>query len=66
MRLDEYLARCLAARKLKRLKDPRGSTLPEEVWRKHLADAQFVLGAIQAFDMREVVIRYHGLGDCSD
>jgi hypothetical protein len=59
MRLDEFLARCLAARKVKRVNDPHGILLPEARWRPHLEEAQFILGAIQAYDLREIVIKYH-------
>ena len=55
MKLDEFLARCLAARKLKRIKDPYGIQLPFELWRQALPDAEFVVGALMAFDLQQTV-----------
>jgi hypothetical protein len=59
MRLVEFLARCLAARKMKLIKDPYGVQLPDELWMQTMPEAKFVLGAIEAFDLQEVVQRYH-------
>ena len=51
MRLDEFLARCLAARKMHLIKDPHGMRLPEDLWRQCMPDAEFVIGALKAFDL---------------
>ena len=59
MKLDEFLARVLAARKMRLIKDPRGKALPEKLWRKCLPDAEFIIGAIMAFDMQRMVERFH-------
>jgi outer membrane receptor for Fe3+-dicitrate len=59
MRLDEFLARCLAARKMKRIEDPYGIRLPFEQWRQALPDAEFVVGALMAFDLQQTVTRYY-------
>jgi hypothetical protein len=66
MRLVEFLARCLAARKMKLIKDPYGVRLPDELWIQAMPEAEFVLGAIQAFDLQEVVQRYHEADEESD
>jgi hypothetical protein len=66
MRLVEFLARCLAARKMKLIKDPYGVQLPDELWIQAMPEAEFVLGAIQAFDFQEVVQRYHEADEESD
>jgi hypothetical protein len=59
MRLDEFLARCLAARKLGLIKDPNGRRIPEELWRQCLPDAEFIIGALMAFDLQEIVRGYY-------
>jgi len=63
MKLVEFLARCLAARKMKLIKDPHGVQLPDELWMQAMSEAEFVLGAIEAFDLQEVVQRYHEAED---
>jgi hypothetical protein len=63
MTLEEFLARMLAARKMRLIKDPQGKRLPEELWRKCLPDAEFIIGAIMAFDMQKMVERFHMVGD---
>jgi hypothetical protein len=63
MTLKEFLARVLAARKTGLIKDPQGKRLPEELWRKCLPDAEFIIGAIMAFDMQKMVERFHMADD---
>jgi len=63
MKLVEFLARCLAARKMKLIQDPHGQRLPDELWIQALPEAEFVVGAIQAFELLEVVQRYHEAED---
>ena len=55
MRLNEFLARCLAARKMKLIKDPHGLRLPEELWSQAMPDAEFIVGALIAFDLHQTV-----------
>ena len=55
MRLDEFLARCLAARKMGLIKDPHGIRIPEELWRQAMPDAEFLVGALMAFDLMQTV-----------
>ena len=59
MRLDEFLARCLAARKMGPIKDPHGTRIPEELWRQAMPDAEFIVGALIAFDHRQTVARFY-------
>jgi hypothetical protein len=59
MSLEEFLARMLAARKIGLIEDPRGILLPEDLWKQSLPDAQFVLGAIQAYEIQKVVLAFH-------
>ena len=59
MRLDEFLARCLAARKMGLIKDPNGMRLPDDLWRPELPDAEFIIGALMAFDHRQTVARFY-------
>jgi hypothetical protein len=59
MRLDEFLARCLAARKMKLIKDPNGMKLPEDIWRRSMPDAEFIIGSLIAFDHMQTVGRYY-------
>ena len=59
MRLDEFLARCLAARKMGLIKDPHGTRIPEELWRQTMPDAEFITGALMAFDHRQTVARFY-------
>ncbi len=60
MRLVEFLARCLAARKMGLIKDTRGVQLPDEFWMQALPDAEFVLEAIRQYELAEIVRSYHG------
>lgn len=59
MRLDEFLARCLAARKMKLIEDPHGILLPFDLWRRSLPEAEFIIGALHAFDLQQAVARYY-------
>ena len=59
MRLDEFLARCLAARKMGLIKDPNGMRLPDDLWRQALPDAEFIVGALMAFDLQQTVSRFY-------
>ena len=59
MRLDEFLARVLAARKMGLTKDPYGMKLPEELWRQAKADADHLVAALMFFDQIDIVRRYH-------
>ena len=59
MRLDEFLARCLAARKLCLVEDPYGLRLPEKLWRQATPDAEFLVNALIVFDQIEIVVTYH-------
>ena len=59
MRLDEFLARVLAARKMGLINDPHGMRLPFDLWRQALPDAEFIIGALMAFDHRQTVARFY-------
>jgi hypothetical protein len=59
MSLEEFLARAIAARKMKLIKDPQGILLPEDLWRQALPDAQFVIGALHAYELQKTVLSYH-------
>lgn len=59
MRLDEFLARVLAARKMGLTNDTYGMKLPEELWRQAMPDAEFLVGALMFFDQIDVVRHYH-------
>ena len=59
MHLDEFLARCLAARKLSLIEDPHGLRLPFDLWRQALPEAEFIISALIVFDQMEVVAAYH-------
>lgn len=59
MRLDEFLARALAARKMGLIKDRYGSKLPDELWRQCQADALFLVDALITFDHRQIVSRFY-------
>ena len=59
MRLDEFLARCLAARKMGLIEDKYGVRLPEELWRQAMPDAEFVVGALFAFDLHQTVREFY-------
>ena len=59
MRLDEFLARALAARKMGLVDDVYGMKLPDYLWRQALPDAEFLVGALIFFDQIEIVRSYH-------
>jgi hypothetical protein len=59
MKLDEFIARCIAARKMKLVKDPHGIRLPDDIWRQALPDAEFIVGALIAFDLHQTVVEYY-------
>ena len=63
MRLDEFLARCLAARTLRFSRDPHGSLIAERIWRQYMPDAEFIIGALMAFDHRQIVARFYEAED---
>ena len=59
MRLDEFLARCLAARQMGLVFDKHGMKLPEELWRQCMPDAEFIVGALMAFDLHQTIAEFH-------
>ena len=59
MRLDEFLARALAARKMGLAEDVYGMKLPDELWRRAALDAEFLVTALIFFDQIEIVRSYH-------
>jgi hypothetical protein len=59
MSLEEFLARAIAARKMHLLADPNGTLLPEDLWRQALPEAQFLIGAIDAYALRKEVLAYY-------
>jgi hypothetical protein len=59
MSLEEFLARALAARKMHLLADPHGTLVPEDLWRLCLPEAQFLIGAIKAYDLRKEVLAFY-------
>jgi hypothetical protein len=65
MRLDEFLARVIAARKLNaNLADMSAAPgmvfqLPEEFWRREIPEAEFLIGALKAFDVYQTVCEFH-------
>jgi hypothetical protein len=59
MKLDEFLARCLAARKMRLIEDPHGILLPFDLWRRLLPEAEFIIGALQAFDLQQEVLNFY-------
>ena len=59
MKLDEFLARCLAAHKMGLIKDPHGMELPEDLWRQAMPDAEFIVGALVAFDLHQTIIEFY-------
>ncbi len=59
MKLDEFLARCLAARKLQLIRDPHGLRLPEALWRRCMPDAEFIVGALMAFDLHQTIAEFY-------
>jgi hypothetical protein len=63
IRLSEFLARCLAARKLGLIKDPNGRRLPEELWRQAMPEAEFIVDALIAFDLHQTVCEFYQAED---
>ena len=63
MRLDEFLARCLAARQLQLKFDTHGARIPENLWRQCMPEAEFIVGALIAFDHRQTVARFYEAED---
>ena len=63
MRLDEFLARVLAARKMDLIEDKYGMRLPEELWRQAMPDAEFIVGALFAFDLHQTVREFYAAED---
>ena len=63
MRLDEFLARCLAARKLGFIEDKYGARIPEALWRPCMPDAEFIVGALFAFDLHQTVRQFYSADD---
>jgi hypothetical protein len=59
MTLVEFLARCLAARKMSSIKDMRGVQLPDELWMQAIPEAEFVLETIHQYELYEIVRRFH-------
>ena len=59
MRLDEFLARVLAARKMGLTKDPYGMKLPAELWLQAKSDADHLVTALMFFDQIDIVSRHH-------
>lgn len=59
MRLNEFLARALAARKMGLTEDVYGMKLPDELWRRAVLDAEFLVGALMFFDQIDIVRSYH-------
>ena len=59
MKLDEFLARVLAARKMGLTKDPYGMKLPDELWQQAKPDADHLVIALMFFDQIDIVRRYH-------
>ena len=61
--LVEFLARALAARKMGLVKDPQGILLPEDLWTQCLPEAEFIIGAIEAYELRKMVLSFHTAED---
>ena len=59
MRLDEFLARVLAARKMGLTEDVYGMKLPDALWRQAALDAEFLVTALMFFDQIDIVRSYH-------
>jgi hypothetical protein len=63
MKLDEFIARCLAARKMHLIKDIYGQRLPEELWRQAMPDAEFIVSALIVFDLHQTVREFYQAAD---
>jgi hypothetical protein len=59
MTLVEFLARCLAARKMSLIKDKRGVRLPDELWMQAIPEAEFVLETIHQYELHEIIRQFH-------
>jgi hypothetical protein len=59
VKLDEFLARRLAARKMRLTQDPHGQRLPEDLWRQAMPDAEFIVGSLIAFDFHQTVVEFY-------
>lgn len=59
MTLSEFLARCLAARKMGLIKDKRGIRLPDELWMQAIPEAEFVLETIRQYELFAIVQQFH-------
>jgi hypothetical protein len=66
MSLEEFLARVLTARKMKMTADPQGVLLPDDLWRRRLPEAQFIVGALHAYELRKAVLSFHMAADEDD
>ena len=60
MRLDEFLARALAARKMGLVDDVYGMKLPDDLWWQMKPDADHLIAALTFFDLFDIVRHYHG------
>jgi hypothetical protein len=63
MKLNEFLARCLAARKMRLVKDPHGMKLPEDLWVQAMPEAEFIVDALIAFDLHQTVCEFYQAED---
>jgi hypothetical protein len=63
MNLLEFLARCLAARKMGLIEDKRGGRLPEALWRQALPEAEFIVETIAQFEVYQAVWNYYEAED---
>jgi hypothetical protein len=59
VKLDEFLARVLAARKMKLITDAYGMRLPEELWAQAKPDAEFLISALMFYDQIEIARAYY-------
>jgi hypothetical protein len=59
MSIEEFLARALAARKMGLIADPQGILLPEDLWSQCLSEAEFIIGALHAYELRKTVLAYY-------
>ena len=66
MKLDEFLARCLAAREMELIEDKHGLRLPEYLWRQWMPDAEFIVGALIAFDLHQTIVEFYTAEDAGE
>lgn len=59
MTRTEFLARCWAARKMGLLMDKRGILLPEDLWTQALPDVEFLLEALNQWELFELSRQFH-------